>query len=307
MGLHVIVGAGPIGSTTARLLSERGEQVRVITRRGTAVPGAESAAADATDAAALRQLTKGADALYNCANPPYHRWPTDWPPIHEAMLAAAEDSGAVLVITSNLYGYGPVTGSMTEHTPQRPNTVKGRVRAEMWRSALAAHEAGRIRATEVRASDYVGLGANSLLTDMVLTRVVAGKAALVPANVDLPHSFTYTGDVARTLVAAGTDERAWGRPWHAPTPPAVTIRQAATIAATLAGHGTPTVRRMPGAMLWLGGLFSPAARGFREMRYQFEAPFVVDSTETERTFDLRPTPLDTMIQETVDALVAKSR
>src|SRR5262245_4449326 len=243
MGLHVIVGAGPVGRATARLLAERGEKVRVVTRRGTEVAGAEAVAADATDAGALRGLVAGADALYNCANPRYHRWPVDWPPLHEAMLAAAEDSGAVLAITGNLYGYGPVDGAMTERTPLRPNTIKGGVRAQMWHSALAANEAGRIRATEVRASDYVGIGAASLLTDMVLTRVVAGRTALVPANVDVPHSFTYTGDVARTLVAVATDERAWGRAWHAPTNPAVSIRQAATIAARLAGRGQPRVRR----------------------------------------------------------------
>ena len=302
MGLHVIVGAGPVGRATAQLLAERGEKVRVVTRRGTEVAGAEAVAADATDAAALRGLVSGADALYNCANPRYHRWPIDWPPLHEAMLAAAEDSGAVLAITGNLYGYGPVDGAMTERLPLRPNTVKGGVRAQMWHSALAAHEAGRLRATEVRASDYVGIGANSLLTDMVLTRVVAGKTAFVPANVDLPHSFTYTGDVARTLVAVATDERAWGRAWHAPTNPAVSIREAATIAARLAGRGQARVRRMPGAMLWLGGLFSPEVRAFGEMRYQFERPFVLDSTETERTFGLRPTPFEAMLRETVDQL-----
>jgi nucleoside-diphosphate-sugar epimerase len=302
MGLHVIVGAGPVGRATAQLLAERGETVKVVSRRGTEVAGARAVASDATDAAALREIVKGADALYNCANPKYHRWPVDWPPLHEAMLAAAEDSGAVLAITGNLYGYGPVDGPMTERLPLRPNTVKGGVRAQMWHSALAAHEAGRIRATEVRGSDYIGVGAYSLLTDMVLTRVVAGKTALVPANVDLPHSFTYTGDVARALVAVATDERAWGRAWHAPTNPAVTIREAATIAARLAGHDRARVRRMPGAVLWLGGLFDPGARGFREMRYQFERPFVLDSTETERTFGLRPTPLEAMLRETVETL-----
>jgi nucleoside-diphosphate-sugar epimerase len=34
MSLHLIVGAGPVGSATARLLAARGEQVRLITRSG---------------------------------------------------------------------------------------------------------------------------------------------------------------------------------------------------------------------------------------------------------------------------------
>jgi len=34
---------------------------------------------------------------------PYHRWPTDWPPIANALLAAAEISGSKLVTLNNLY------------------------------------------------------------------------------------------------------------------------------------------------------------------------------------------------------------
>ena len=69
MSLHVIVGAGPVGTATARLLAERGELVRVVTRRGTGPEHAaiERITADATDAARLSALAAGAVALYNCA------------------------------------------------------------------------------------------------------------------------------------------------------------------------------------------------------------------------------------------------
>lgn len=79
--LHVIVGAGPVGTATASLLADRGEQVRVITRRGTGLerPEIERVAADATDSAGLSDLAKGAAVLYNCASPAYHRC-ASWPP-----------------------------------------------------------------------------------------------------------------------------------------------------------------------------------------------------------------------------------
>src|SRR5437660_12119020 len=91
MALHVIVGAGPAGSATARLLAERGEQVRVITRsgRGPEHPAIERVAADATDGGRLAELASSAVALYNCAGPMYHRWRTDWPPLAASLLAAA--------------------------------------------------------------------------------------------------------------------------------------------------------------------------------------------------------------------------
>ena len=34
MSLHVVVGAGPVGSGVAQLLADAGEQVRVVTRSG---------------------------------------------------------------------------------------------------------------------------------------------------------------------------------------------------------------------------------------------------------------------------------
>ena len=164
MSEHVIVGAGAVGSATALLLAERDEHVRLVSRRGTGPqhPAIETVAADATDAERLSKLAAGAVALYNCASPQYHQWFTDWPPLASALLTAAERTGAVLTVMGNLYGYGPVNGPITPQTPLAATHPKLRLRAEMWQDALAAHEAGRIRMTEVRASDYIE--ANSLIS-----------------------------------------------------------------------------------------------------------------------------------------------
>ncbi|MEH1015392.1 NAD-dependent epimerase/dehydratase family protein [Micromonospora sp. CPCC 206060] len=304
MSLQVIVGAGPVGTATARLLAEQGEQVRIITRRGAGPehPSIERVAADATDPDRLTALTTGAAALYNCANPAYHRWPTDWPPLAGSLLAAAERTGAVLTITGNLYGYGPVDGPMIEQTPLRSRSAKAQVRVRMWQDVLDAHRAGRLRATEVRASDFVGAGANSFPNVLVLPRVFTGRRAFVPADLDAPHSWTYVGDVARTLVAAAADERAWGRAWHVPTAPAVSLRELATRAAALAGAPTPKLSRLPVPVVRLGGLFDPTVRELREVLYQFDRPFLLDSTAAQETFGIRPTPLDVVLRETMESL-----
>ena len=160
----LVVGAGVIGSRVAGMLAERGDRVSVVSRRGSGPAGpGHPVAADAADAGAMARLAEGAAVIYNCVNPPYHRWPADWPPIAASVLAAAERSGAVLVTLSNLYGYGPrVPGGydeahpMTEATPLAATGRKGRVRARVWQDALAAHQAGRVRVAEVRAADFVG-------------------------------------------------------------------------------------------------------------------------------------------------------
>ena len=58
MSEHVIVGAGAVGSAAALLLAERGEHVRIVSRRGSGPehPAIERVAADATDAERLTEL-----------------------------------------------------------------------------------------------------------------------------------------------------------------------------------------------------------------------------------------------------------
>jgi nucleoside-diphosphate-sugar epimerase len=292
MSLHVIVGAGPVGATTARLLADQDERVRLVTRRGSGPehPAIERVAADASDAERLSALADGASVLYNCANPLYHRWLTDWPPLAAALLTAAERSGAVLASASNLYGYGPVDGPITPETPLNATHPKLRLRAQMWRDALAAHRAGRLRTTEVRSSDYIE--ANSIFTFVMAKPLLAGRRAWVPAKLDAPHSWTSTRDVARTLVTVASDQRAWGTAWLVPTNPPLTVRDLATRFSRVAGAPAPKLATVPYPALWAAGLFSPLLRELRTTRYQWDRPFTMDSTLTERTFGLAPTELD---------------
>jgi nucleoside-diphosphate-sugar epimerase len=300
---HVIVGSGPVGTTTALLLADLGHRVRVVTRSGSGPthPNIERVALDATNVAALTKATAGAAAIYNCVNPPYHRWPTDWPPLADAMLAAAESSGATLVIMGNLYGYGPMTRPMKESDALASTGVKGGVRIKMWSDALAAHESGRIRATEVRASDFIGPQVlNSHLGERVIPKLLKGKGVQVLGNPDMAHSFTFMPDVARALVTAATDERAWGKAWHVPTNPATTSREMITMMSKIAGVAPVKVSGIPNALLKVGGLFSPLFRELPEMLYQFDRPFIVDSSLFTSTFGQTPTPLQEVLAATVD-------
>jgi nucleoside-diphosphate-sugar epimerase len=304
VGLHVIVGAGPVGTATALVLAERGERVRLLSRRGGGPehPAVERVVADATDADRLSGLAEGAAALYNCANPAYHQWLTDWPPLAAALLTAAERSGAVLATANNLYGYGPVSGPITEQTPLAATHPKLRLRADMWRDAIALHEAGRIRATEVRGSDY--LEANSIITFALGKPLLAGKRAYVPSALDVPHTWTSITDVARTLATVATDERGWGKPWHVPSNPALTVRELAQRFTEAAKAPTAKVSRIPYPVMWAVGLFSPMVRELRTTRYQFEHPFVLDSSLATRTFGIEPTPLEEALAAAAAALRA---
>lgn len=290
--MQVIVGAGAVGTIIATRLAAAGEPVKIVSRSGggPAHPLIERVAADAADADALRRITAGAGVIYNCVNPQYHAWPTDWPPINRALVGAAAANDAVLAITGNLYGYGRVDGPMTEDTPLAATGHKGRVRVAMWQEALAAG----IRTFEARASDYIS--PTSSVIEMALPALRAGKTAWLPAALDVPHSYTYIGDVAQTLITLATDRRAWGRAWHVPSPPPMTARSLLRTVARIGGLPAPRLRSYPLPAVWAAGLTDPFAKEFREVRHQHVRPFVLDSSRVTATFGLTHTPVDEAVQ-----------
>ncbi|WP_327086387.1 NAD-dependent epimerase/dehydratase family protein [Nonomuraea sp. NBC_01738] len=303
MGKHIVVGSGQVGSHVAAKLASQGQDVTVVTRSGSGPEGVTKVAADVADQAGLIEITRGADAIYNCVNPPYHRWLTDWPPMAASFLAAAEASGAVLAVLGNLYPYGPVSVPMTEDLPFDAPDPKFRVRSRMWEDALALHRAGRIRMTEVRGSDYFGPGATdqSFLGDRFLKPLRAGKAIQLVWPADQPHSWTYLPDVADALITAAADERAWGRAWHVPTAEPLTFRQLGERMAAILGRPAPRMTTLPWPVLRVAGLFVPMIGELRHTRYQFTAPYILDSSAFQQTFDVRPTPLDQALKATLAA------
>ena len=208
MTRYVVLGAGAIGRGTARELAEAGHAVRLVSRsgRGGGIQGVVPVAADVTDATRLSEIAEGAGAIVNALNPAqYWKWDELWPPMAAAILEAAERSGAALVTVNNLYLYGRVDGPMREDTAVSPNGHKGEIRAGMWRDALALNDAGRIRATELRASDYVGAGMDvqSVLNAFVIKPAMRGRGGWLPmGDPDAPHTWTSGHDVAAS-------RRAW--------------------------------------------------------------------------------------------------
>jgi nucleoside-diphosphate-sugar epimerase len=168
------------------------------------------------------------------------------------------------------------------------------------------HEAvERVAADAPDADRLTGL---SHLGRYVVPRLLAGRRGLVvQGDLDAPHSSTYAEDVARTLARLAEDERAWGRPWHVPTAPAVTLREVARRIAGVAGAPDRGLVFLPRAAVRLGGLAVPFPRELPEVRHQFAAPFVLDSSAAQRTSGLEPTPMDEGLRRTVEWWRAQER
>jgi len=109
-------------------------------------------------------------------------------------------------------------------------------------------------------------------------------------SADQPHSFTDVRDMGRALAAVAQAPRTWGRVWHAPTNAPRTQAETVADVCRAAGREPVTVRVWPKALLSVGGRFVPLLREMRETVYQFERPYVLDSSAITRELGLEPTP-----------------
>lgn len=240
MSLYVIVGAGPVGTETARLLAAAGHDVIITSRSINPIGWAPIRAvqADATDAEELSRLSTGAEAIFMCAMPAYDRWPTDFFPIMDGVTSAAERVGAKLVVLGNLYGYGPLSSTPVKaDQPLDPSTRKGTVRGIMWQRALRAS----VPAIEVRSSDYLGQGAITLFSLLALPALRDSRPVAFLGDLDAKHAWSFTRDAARTLVAAAGYTGPWGRAFHVPSQH-VSSRQLIQKAASLLAKEAPSMR-----------------------------------------------------------------
>ncbi len=307
--LHVVVGAGPLGRAVAHELSIAGKRVRVVSRSAHPAAGAiESVQADATRSDDLVVALAGATVVYQCAQPAYTRWAQEFLALQTAILDATAHAGADLVIADNLYMYGDPGGAViTEASPETPVSKKGSVRKAMADAALAAHHEGQLRVAISRPSDYFG-PAHDQSSKAIFTAALRGKPMQFLGNLDAAHSLSYYPDAARAMATLGTTGNGWGSVWIPPVQPAVTQREFATRVWRLAGNDTaPRVTALGRRVIALAGLFVPAARELPEMAYEFERPFVVDSSRFERAFGAAPTPMDQAIQATLDHYASSAR
>ena len=306
--MNVIFGTGAIGLAAAAVLTERGEKVRMVNRSGRAPApdGVEVVGGDAADPAFAIAVADGARAVYQALNPPYHRWPQEFPALQAGVLAAARASGARLVSMDNVYNYGRPGGHpLVETRPDAAHTVKGRLRATMAAQLLAEHRAGRVEVVIAKASDYFGpgAGAQSNLGDRVFGPARRGRPASVLGDPDQLHTYTFVPDIGVALAELGTRDGVTGEVWHVPNDPATrTTRELVGIAQRLVGRPGAGVRRTPTVLLRLAGVRDPAVRAILEMGYLFEEPFVVDSSKITERLGLRATPVEEALERTARAV-----
>ena len=249
-------------------------------------------------------VARGARVVYQTLNPPYDQWTEEFPALQAGVLAAAKAHGARLVSMENVYMYGrPAGRPLTEDRDYAAHTKKGKLRGAMARDLLAAHRPD--------ASRWPSVG----------PRTTSGRAAA-------PSPTSATG-CSRPPWPAGPPACWATRTSRTPTPTSPTSARGwpcwASTRRRPAGSGTCPTTRTPGppanwstssigrrpapgpgpagaARCWSGWpVLAQPARCARllEMQYQFEEPFVVDSSRITAELGVRATPVEQAIAETL--------
>src|SRR5687768_2044897 len=202
--VHVVTGAGPVGSTVAQQLADAGHRVRLLTRSGSGPehPLIERRQVDVSRPDALTEAFEDAVAVHHCIHGSAYDarvWQAELPRAERAVLEAAGRVGAVVVFPESLYSYGPVDGPMTEDLPRAATGGKLGVRTEL----LAQREASATPTVSVAASDFYGpMVKMAHAGERLVPTVLAGRTMRVVGSLDQPHSFTYVPDLAAAMVAA---------------------------------------------------------------------------------------------------------
>lgn len=310
----VLGASGGIGGELARQLRDAGWQVRAL-KRGlsdatAARDGLQWVRGDALNAADVRDAARGCRVIVHAVNPPgYRDGDRVVLPMLDHSIAAARAEGATLLLPGTVYNYGPDAFPLLhEDAPQQPLTRKGAIRAEMEARLHAASGQG-MQVIIVRAGDFFGPRAgNSWFAQGLVKPGQPVRRISNPATPGVGHQWAYLPDVARTmaaLLARRSTLPAFSNFHMAGHWDADGRQMAEAIQRVVARHSghTPSIGRLPWALLMMASPFVTVLREMREMRYLWQQPVQLDNRRLRATLGAEPhTPLDEAVEATLRGL-----
>jgi len=292
--MHTILGAGgPVANALTEELVNHNETIRLVSRKPIATTGKNISwqKADLLNYNEVLEATKGSAVIYLCAGIVYNAeiWQQQWPLIMQNVINASKAANARLIFFDNIYMYGLVKGPITEETPYKPISEKGKVRAKIADQLMAEVKAGKIKASILRAADFYGTDSkNSFLDMMLLDKYAKKQSAQWIGNPKVKHNFTYIPDAGRAMYLLGQDPQSDNQIWHAPTAAPLTGTEFINMAANIY-QAKPKFMRVTKFMLWIFGLFNKVVADTVEMYYQYNHDYNFNSDKFEKAFNFKPT------------------
>ena len=291
--MQTILGStGVIGKELATTLPQYTDKIRLVSRNPKKVnDGKELVRANLLNAEEILKAVEGSEIVYLTAGIQYDIkiWRRDWPTIMKNVIEACKKNNSKFLFFDNVYSYGKVDGWMTEESPVKPDSEKGKVRAELTKMIMSEVEQGNLKAIIARAADFYGPNTPlSFVNIMVFENFKKGKKAQWFIDVNKKHSFTYTSDAAKGTSILGNTVSAYNQIWHLPTNKNVlTGKEFIELAAKAMGV-KPEYMVVKKWMAQALGLFNKVIKESVEMLYQSDSDYLFDSTKFEKAFNYKP-------------------
>ncbi len=290
--MQTILGAGGgIGISLAKALQKYTKDIRLVSRNPKKANDKDQLfAADLTKIYEVDKAVEGSEIVYLVAGLTYNIkvWRKQWPLIMRNVIESCKKHKSKLVFFDNVYVYDRDSiDHMTENTPVRPTSKKGKVREEIQNMLMREIQNNNINALITRAPDFMD-SKNGLLTLFVINNLKKGKKATWLANADKIHNLIYTDDAAKATALLGNAPGVYNQVWHLPSiKERLTGKQWIELVAKKM-NVQPRYSVIPIWMLRLSGIFIPIMKEIAEMTYQYDHDYYFDGSKFEKHFKYSP-------------------
>src|ERR1035437_7467170 len=174
----IVLGAnGRFGQAAVQAFAAAGWRVLAQARRASGGPlpsGATHLSTPLQDTSELANQAAGACIVVYAVNPPYTAWPKQALPMARLGMDLAQRLSATFMLPGNVYNFGAgMPPLLDENTPERPTTVKGRIRCDL-EAELAARAGRGLRSVVIRAGDFFGCGKGAWMDLAIVKSIAAG-------------------------------------------------------------------------------------------------------------------------------------
>lgn len=304
--MQTILGSGgAIGVELAKALKTYTHEIRLVSRNPKKVNESdELMPADLSNSEEIRRAVEGSEIVYVTVGFPYSAkvWKEVWPKFMTDVIAACKEFNAKLVFFDNMYD-PKYLNRMTEETPIKPPSKKGKVRAEVAQMIMDEVKAGKLTALIARSADFYGPGikTSSMMNETIIKPLKIGGKANLLGSPNAKHSYTFTPDAGKATALLGNTADAYNQVWHLPTAaePFTGAQWAWLVASELGVK--PRYQRVNRYMVWILGFITPIMKEILEMMYQNKTDYIFDSSKFEKRFGIHPTPYHIGLKETLSA------
>lgn len=301
----ILGGGGGAGTEITRELFNYTKEIRVVSRNPKKVNETDQLMqADISSPSMLDEAVKGSETVYVTVGFEYKitAWREKWPLFIKNLIESCKRHNSRIVFVDNVYMYDPEhLSNMTEVTPVKPVSEKGKVRAEIFRMLMNAVDRNEVRAIVARGADFYGPGvAGSFLTQSVLNNLLKNKNPQWLGKLDVIHNFTYNKDIGKAVSLLGNSHDAFNQVWHLPTTDQKLTSRKWVEMMMREMNKEKKIQEVSSTMMGLLGLFIPILRELKDVSYQFERDYFFNSSKFNKRFNFTPVTPETGIKEMVN-------